>query len=53
VEFALNQQHIADNLELSLVHTNKTMRRLRLPNTKALERIADYFDKPPRKVPRL
>jgi CRP-like cAMP-binding protein len=66
VEFPLNQQHIADNLGLSLVHTNKTMRRLRalglhdiadgrlrLLNTKALERIADYFDRPPRKVPLL
>ena len=64
VEFPINQQHIADNLGLSLVHTNKTMRRLqalglheiadgrlRLRNTRALERIADYFDKPPRKVP--
>lgn len=66
VEFPINQQHIADNLGLSLVHTNKTMRRLhalglheivdgrlRLLNTKALERIADYFDRPPRKVPLL
>lgn len=66
VEFPINQQHIADNLGLSLVHTNKTMRRLqkmglhkvtdgrlRLLNTKALERIADYYDKPPRKVPLL
>jgi CRP/FNR family transcriptional regulator, anaerobic regulatory protein len=64
--FPINQQHIADNLGLSLVHTNKTMRRLhalglhtivegrlRLLNTKALERIADYFDMPPKKVPLL
>ena len=66
IEFPINQQHIADNLGLSLVHTNKTMRRLhklglhditdgrlRLLNTKALERIADYYDKPLRKVPLL
>jgi CRP/FNR family transcriptional regulator len=66
VEFPINQQHIADTLGLSLVHTNKTMRklhrlglheiqdgRLRLLNTKALERIADYYDRPPRKVPLL
>ena len=66
IEFPLNQQHIADNLGLSLVHTNKTMRRLQtlglhkivegrlsLVNTRALERIADYFDTPPRKVPLL
>ena len=66
VEFPINQQHIADTLGLSLVHTNKTMRklhrlglheiqdgRLRLLNTRALERIADYYDRPPRKVPLL
>ncbi len=66
IEFPINQQHIADNLGLSLVHTNKTMRRLRalglheivdgrlsLLNTRALERIADYFDQPPRKAPLL
>lgn len=66
VEFPINQQHIADNLGLSLVHTNKTMRRLhklglhditqgrlRLLNTKALERIADHCDRRPKKVPLL
>ena len=66
IDFPLKQQHIADSLGLSLVHTNKTMRRLhklglhelvdgrlRLLNTKALERIADYFDAPPKKVPLL
>ena len=66
IEFPLTQQHIADALGLSLVHTNKTMRklhklglhditdgRLRLRNTKALERIADYYDKPPHRVPLL
>ena len=66
VEFPINQQHIADTLGLSLVHTNKTMRRLKqlglhdirngrlwLLNPKALEHLADYYDTPPRKVPLL
>jgi CRP/FNR family transcriptional regulator len=66
VEFPLNQQHIADALGLSLVHTNKTLRRLqhlglhelqngrlRLLNPRALERIADYYETPSRKVPLL
>jgi CRP/FNR family transcriptional regulator len=66
VEFPFNQQHIADALGLSLVHTNKTLRRLhhmglheirdgrlRLLNPKALQRIADYYDKPLRQVPLL
>ncbi|MDB5886185.1 MAG: cyclic nucleotide-binding protein [Polaromonas sp.] len=66
VAFPINQQHIADTLGLSLVHTNKTLRRLhqmglhdisngrlRLLNTRALERLADYYDAPPRKVPLL
>jgi CRP/FNR family transcriptional regulator, anaerobic regulatory protein len=66
VEFPINQQHIADALGLSLVHTNKTLRRLRhlglheiqdgrlrLLNTRALERIADYYDTPPPQVPLL
>ena len=66
IEFPINQQHIADTLGLSLVHTNKTLRRLhklglhelkngrlRLLNTRALERIADYYDAPARKVPLL
>jgi CRP/FNR family transcriptional regulator len=64
VAFPINQQHIADILGLSLVHTNKTMRRLqqlglheirngrlRLLNPKALQRLADYYDAPLRKVP--
>ncbi len=55
--FPLTQQHIADALGLSLVHTNKTMARLRrmgmytqvngsltLTNPHALERVAQYFD---------
>jgi CRP/FNR family transcriptional regulator, anaerobic regulatory protein len=66
IEWPINQQHIADTLGLSLVHTNKTLRRLRqlglhdiengrlrLRNPKALERIADYYEKPRRQVPLL
>lgn len=52
----LNQQHIADALGLSLVHTNKTLKRLqaaglytlkdgclRLVNPAAMARMADYY----------
>lgn len=66
VAFPINQQHIADMLGLSLVHTNKTLRRLQqlglheirngrlwLLNPKALQRLAEYDDKPLRKVPLL
>lgn len=66
VEFPINQQHIADTLGLSLVHTNKTLRRLRqlglhdiqdgrlrLVNSKALQRLADYYQNAERKVPLL
>lgn len=66
VAFPINQQHIADALGLSLVHTNKTLRRLsqlglhelahgrlRLLNPHALERIAEYYDRPPRLLPLL
>ena len=66
VQFPINQQHIADTLGLSLVHTNKTLRRLQqlglheirggrlfLLNPKALQRIAEYYDLPPKKVPLL
>src|SRR6202166_3566890 len=55
--FPLTQQHIADALGLSLVHTNKTLARLRrmgmftrgngtltLTNPRVIERIAQYFD---------
>ena len=55
--FPLTQQHIADALGLSLVHTNKTLARLRrmgmftlgngtltLANPRVIERIAQYFD---------
>jgi CRP/FNR family transcriptional regulator len=56
VPFPLTQQHIADALGLSLVHTNKTLRklerrglhriadgRLRLLDVNALARIADLY----------
>lgn len=55
--FPLTQQHIADALGLSVVHTNKTLARLRrmgmfsrangslkLTNPRGLQRIAQYFD---------
>jgi CRP-like cAMP-binding protein len=56
VPFPLTQQHIADGLGLSLVHTNKTLRKLErrglhkiedgrlvLIDPKALERLADLY----------
>jgi CRP-like cAMP-binding protein len=56
VPFPLTQQHIADGLGLSLVHTNKTLRkleqrglhqivdgRLHLRDVKALARLADLY----------
>jgi CRP-like cAMP-binding protein len=56
-DFPLTQQHIADALGMSLVHTNKTLARLRrlgmfsmsngtltLSNPRVLQRIAQYFD---------
>src|SRR3984957_3091564 len=61
--FPLTQQHIADALGLSLVHTNKTLARLKrmgmfkqhngtmtLTNPRVLERVAQHFDEevPPR-----
>lgn len=64
VPFPLTQQHIADALGLSLVHVNKTMKRLqaaglyslkggRLILTKpaAMERLADYYALPLRGRP--
>ncbi len=55
--FPLNQGHIADALGLSLVHTNKTIARLRrlglftlgtgrlqIINPRVLERLAQYYD---------
>lgn len=56
VPFPVTQQHIADALGLSLVHTNKTLRRLQamglhrirngrlaLPKADALASLADYY----------
>ena len=56
VPFPLTQQHVADGLGLSLVHTNKTLRRLErrglhairdgrlfLRDAKALARLADLY----------
>lgn len=64
VPFPINQQHIADALGLSLVHTNKTLRRLsrlglhelsngrlKLTNPVALQRLADYHAMPLRVRP--
>jgi CRP-like cAMP-binding protein len=55
--FPLSQQHVADALGLSLVHTNKTLARLRrmgmftqangsltLTNPRVLERVAQHFE---------
>jgi len=66
VLFPINQQHIADALGLSLVHTNKTMRRLsqlglheitagrlKITNPRALGRIAEYYETVQRPVPLL
>ncbi|MEO8384188.1 MAG: Crp/Fnr family transcriptional regulator [Betaproteobacteria bacterium] len=56
IDFPINQQHIADALGLSLVHTNKTLRKLAkmgfhqisdgqltVHNPAALQRLADYY----------
>ena len=64
VDFPFNQQHIADALGLSLVHTNKTLRRLqamglhkleagwlRILEPHVLETLGDYFERPLRRVP--
>ncbi|MGE0045081.1 MAG: Crp/Fnr family transcriptional regulator [Hyphomonadaceae bacterium] len=66
LEFPLTQQHIADALGLSLVHTNKSMRKLekmglyeirgrslKMTNGHALKNLAHYFDEPISKRPLL
>jgi len=66
VPFPITQQHIADALGLSLVHTNKTLRRLeklglhtlennrlRLIKPATLKRMADYYSTPLRPRPLL
>ncbi|RYF80214.1 MAG: Crp/Fnr family transcriptional regulator [Comamonadaceae bacterium] len=62
--FPFNQQHIADALGLSLVHTNKTLRKLQrdglhrleggvleILDPHALAQLGDYFERPMRPVP--
>lgn len=62
--FPLTQQHVADALGLSLVHTNRTLRKLQqlglhawvdgrmvLRNPRALKQLADYVDHPLSQVP--
>ena len=64
IAFPFNQQHIADALGLSLVHTNKTLRRLGrlglhtlaegrlvMNDPRGLENIADYDPRPMRRTP--
>lgn len=64
VSFPLTQQHITDALGLSLVHTNKTLKRLhaaglytrndgrlKLTNPSAIARLADYYALPLRGRP--
>lgn len=64
VPFPYTQQHIADALGLSLVHTSKTLSRLKkmglqtieqgrlsLPNPRALLKLADYYDLPMKVTP--
>lgn len=59
VQFPLTQTHIADALGLSLVHTNKSLRKLSklgmheikngalmIKNPAALERLAQYYEEP-------
>jgi CRP/FNR family transcriptional regulator len=64
IAFPFNQQHIADALGLSLVHTNKTLRRLSrlglhsvedgrlvMHDPHGLEIVADYHQRPMRRTP--
>ncbi|WP_412556631.1 Crp/Fnr family transcriptional regulator [Xylophilus sp. GOD-11R] len=64
IAFPFNQQHIADALGLSLVHTNKTLRRLGrlglhtleegrlvMNDPRGLQDIADYYQRPLRTPP--
>ncbi|MGA0533382.1 Crp/Fnr family transcriptional regulator [Hansschlegelia sp. KR7-227] len=66
LDFPLTQQHIADALGLSLVHTNKTLARLKtlglfsirdgkltLINRRAVSRLAQHFEKEPAPRPLL
>ena len=64
IAFPLTQSHIADALGLSLIHTNRSLRklhraglhhieagRLTILNPKALERLSEYYNQPTRQVP--
>ena len=64
IAFPLTQSHIADALGLSLIHTNRSLRKLHLAglhhieagrltilNPKALERLSEYYEQPTRQVP--
>ena len=64
IRIPITQQHIADTLGLSLVHTNKTLKRLqamglyplgngwlKLTNPAAMARLADYYALPLRARP--
>ena len=64
IAFPFTQQHLADALGLSLVHTNKTLRRLaqlglhlirdgrlHMVDPRGLENMADYYSRPLAKVP--
>lgn len=64
IAFPFTQQHIADALGLSLVHTNKTLRRLaqlglhtirsgrlHMVDPRGLEHMADYYARPLGNVP--
>lgn len=66
VALPVRQHHLADALGLSLVHTHRTLKRLRtlglaalddgvltLPNPRALERLADYYERPAPRRPLL
>ena len=64
IAFPLTQSHIADALGLSLIHTNRSLRKLHLAglhrieagrltiiNPQALEQLSEYYDEPRRQVP--
>jgi CRP-like cAMP-binding protein len=66
IAFPLTQQHMADALGLSLVHTNKTLKRLRalglftlregrltIRKPNEIARLAEYYDLPMRRRPLL
>jgi CRP-like cAMP-binding protein len=47
IQFPFTQQHLADTLGMSLVHTNKTLKRLHVANTiRWKDRIFEMLDRP-------